>query len=228
MLAPNHPLLTTPKREISLAEGVFCAVEVKPDISQTREFDIALNQIRSVKKLTRKTFTDIPGITRRRAAFENLIPGVVFSAKSLKPGDLWRYLYRKVHIENWPVEELPDIIFTLDNGLYRISRLITGTPFGSQLHTTDFKIMTHSESAMFHFISKKGEALAIFLIQLFSFPLPIMLSHEFILSDYLIGVEAFIDPYPLQLKSLATLKKPVVSEEEYQKLIDLHEKMITP
>jgi len=32
ILAPNHPMLTTPKRKIILAEGVFAAVEVKPEL----------------------------------------------------------------------------------------------------------------------------------------------------------------------------------------------------
>ena len=37
ILAPNHPPLITPKREIILAEGVYAAVEVKPNISTLTE-----------------------------------------------------------------------------------------------------------------------------------------------------------------------------------------------
>lgn len=37
ILAPNHPRLITPKREVLLAEGVFAAIEVKPDISTLTE-----------------------------------------------------------------------------------------------------------------------------------------------------------------------------------------------
>jgi len=33
VLAPNHPKLITPKRLVVLAEGVYSAIEVKPDIS---------------------------------------------------------------------------------------------------------------------------------------------------------------------------------------------------
>lgn len=53
VLAPNHPRLITPKREVILAEGVFCAIEVKPDIkslSAKSEFNRSLDQIKSVKK----------------------------------------------------------------------------------------------------------------------------------------------------------------------------------
>jgi hypothetical protein len=60
VLAPIHPQLTTPVREVILAEGVYAAVEVKPDISvltDQGEFLRGLKQIESVKALVRATIS---------------------------------------------------------------------------------------------------------------------------------------------------------------------------
>lgn len=58
VLAPNHPRLITPVREVILAEGVYAAVEVKPDISvltDNSELMRGLNQIKSIKNLKRQS-----------------------------------------------------------------------------------------------------------------------------------------------------------------------------
>jgi hypothetical protein len=56
ILHPIHPRLETPERTIAFAEGVFAAVEVKPDISvltERSEFARGLKQINSVRQLKR-------------------------------------------------------------------------------------------------------------------------------------------------------------------------------
>jgi hypothetical protein len=51
ILSPNHSPMQTPKREVILAEGVFAAIEIKPDIStltDDSEFNRGLMQIKSI------------------------------------------------------------------------------------------------------------------------------------------------------------------------------------
>jgi hypothetical protein len=56
ILNPNHPYTTTDdsKYSIILADGVDCAIELKPDLNSEVEIFRALNQIVTVKKLRRK------------------------------------------------------------------------------------------------------------------------------------------------------------------------------
>jgi hypothetical protein len=81
VLLPNHPKLTTPKREIILAEGVHAAIEIKPDIStltKRAEFHRGLKQIQSVKKINRSK-NPYNGLVED---YFHRIPGIIFSFKS--------------------------------------------------------------------------------------------------------------------------------------------------
>ncbi|HNW82972.1 MAG TPA: hypothetical protein PKG52_08795 [bacterium] len=57
ILNPSHPYTIDPKNErasIIFADGVDCAIEIKPDLANNHELIRSLDQIRSVKKLRRK------------------------------------------------------------------------------------------------------------------------------------------------------------------------------
>ncbi len=180
VLAPNHPLLTTPKRKIILAEGVYAAIEVKPDIKNKDEFERALKQVKSIKKLDRRTY--IPNLSKR-VDFENKIPAIIFSVKSLAPNDLYSFLKDKISEGVVSIEELPDIILTLDNGLYVFAPDITRKPFGKFFID---KKPSFTKTSMIQFCeTTKAETLALFLIQFLNLPSPIMKNQDFILNEYL-------------------------------------------
>ena len=56
VLSPSHPYTVDPlngKASVIFADGVDYAIEVKPDLSQIKELERGLEQIRSVKRLRR-------------------------------------------------------------------------------------------------------------------------------------------------------------------------------
>ena len=186
VLAPNHPMLTTPKRKVILAEGVYAAIEVKPDIKNKDEFERGLKQIKSIKKLNRKTYLpDFSKLTGNspRPDFEKKIPSIIFSATSLAPNDLYEYLKLKIKEGVITIDDIPDMILTLDNGLYVFSKDITRRPFGKYFidNTKGF-----TKTTMIQFCeTSKSETLALFLLQFLNLPSPIMLNQESILNEYL-------------------------------------------
>ncbi len=83
VLNPSHPYTVDPingKASIIFADGVDYAIEVKPDLSQKKEVERALEQIRSVKKLTRirKGLAKTPDEIERAKR----IPSFIFSDKT--------------------------------------------------------------------------------------------------------------------------------------------------
>lgn len=184
ILAPNHPKLLTPKREVIIAEGVFTAVEVKPDISslpmksitaeKTRcEFRRALWQIQSVKKLKR----NLPAILRTLEELTR-IPCVIFAKKSRSAKDTINYMIQC--LKNNAIEpfELPDIILTLDNGLI--------------YHTLDFEKSAfneiskdHKGEVFVHIDSKNEVTLGTFILLLLSFSSPEPLMQDHIIKEYI-------------------------------------------
>ena len=186
ILAPNHPILITPKRSIILAEGVYAAIEVKPDIYNKVEFARGLEQIKSIKSLERKTYvpdlTNILG-THPIPDFAKKIPCILFSAKSLKPQDTVDFIKAKLKSNELTIYDLPDMILTLDNGLFVFSPDIKRTPFGNYFlsNKTEF-----SETTMLHFCeTTKAQTLTLFLLHLLNLPSPILKNSDFILNDYL-------------------------------------------
>jgi hypothetical protein len=190
ILAPNHPVLTTPKRQIILAEGVYAAIEVKPDIKNKDEFKRALLQVKSIKKLNRKTY--VPDLSKllggqSRTEFENKIPVIIYSAKSLRPNKLYEFIKESIADGTTSLEELPDMILTLDNGLYVFAPDITRKPFGQFFidNKPDF-----TKTAMIQFCeTTKAETLALFLLQFLNLPSPIMKNQDFILNEYLKSIK---------------------------------------
>jgi len=185
ILAPNHPILTTPKRSIILAEGVYAAVEVKPDIANKVEFERSLQQVKSVKNLNRKIFS--PDLSRLMKTpplpeFKKKIPSIIFSAKSLSPAETYNFIYSKLEANELTIYDLPDMIVTLDNGLFVYSPIISTTLFGN-FFLSQNKHFT--ENTLLHFETNKSETLALFLWHLFTVPSPVMLNAESLLIDYL-------------------------------------------
>lgn len=192
VLSPNHPMLTTPKRKIILAEGVYAAIEVKPNIKDKNEFKRALLQVKSIKKLNRKNY--IPDFSKLmnkkpRPDFHNKIPSIIFASKSLSPKDLVSFIREKISSNIITIDDLPDIILTLDNGLFVFAPDITYTPFGP--YFTE-KNPQFSKTVLLHFCeTEKSETLALFLLHFLNLPSPILKSQDFIINDYLKSVSGF-------------------------------------
>ncbi|EIJ36958.1 DUF6602 domain-containing protein [Thiothrix nivea] len=93
-----HPRLFTPKREVILAEGVYAAIEIKPDIktlTNKSEFHRGLKQIQSVKRLQRKLPTlhtegKVPESRHR-------IPSVIFSKEARHINDTIIYIEEQIN-----------------------------------------------------------------------------------------------------------------------------------
>lgn len=186
VVAPSHPLLTTPKREIILAEGVYAAVEVKPDIKNKDEFHRGLMQVKSIKQLERKTYVpDLSKLLGRKpkADFEKKIPSIIFSAKSLDPADQYAFLKDLLAKGEIGINDMPDMILTLDHGLYVFSPDITTKTFGEWFlkQKTGF-----TPTMMLHFCeTSKAQTLALFLLYFLNLPSPTLLTQESILNEYL-------------------------------------------
>ena len=186
ILAPNHPILTTPKRSVILAEGVYAAVEIKPDIYDKKEFSRGLEQVKSIKALERKTY--LPDLTKLLKTqptpdFAKKIPCILFSAKSLKPQDTVDFIKEKIKNGELTIYDLPDMIVTLDNGFYVFSPDIKRTPFGNWFlkNTTGF-----SDTTLIHFCeTTKAQTLTLFLLHLLNLPSPVLKNSDFILNEYI-------------------------------------------
>ncbi len=192
VLAPNHPMLTTPKRKLILAEGVYAAIEVKPDIKNKDEFERALIQVKSIKKLNRRNYVpDFSKLLKKRPRpdFHNKIPSIIFSAKSLSPNDLVKFLKDKISANVITIEDLPDIILTLDNGLFVFAPDISYLPFGQFFleKNSDF-----SKTTLLQFCeTEKSETLALFLLHFLNLPSPILKNQDFIINEYLKSITGF-------------------------------------
>ena len=185
ILAPNHPILTTPKRSIILAEGVFAAVEVKPDIANKIEFNRGLEQVKSIKALNRKTFIpDLSRLTKTAPTpdFKKKIPSIIFSAKSSSPDETYKFLYAKLESKELTIYDLPDIIVTLDNGLFVYSPMISTTLFGNYFLKNSPGTI---ENTLLHFETNKSETLALFIWHLLTLPSPVLMNSESLLIEYL-------------------------------------------
>jgi len=189
LLAPNHPKLTTPIREVIIAEGVHAAVELKPDISNLSDADgteikRALKQIQSVKKLERKvarlnlTFT---GQQKQNPYFDK-IPTFLFSFVSKPATEMIAFLVKQVQVGVYDFDDFPDFIVTLDNGI------LFYTPYAKECmykNILDENFSSFPDSLFLHFPLDQAETLAMFLIALYSVNPPEILISNFILKNYL-------------------------------------------
>jgi hypothetical protein len=183
ILAPNHPRLYTPTRTIILSEGVYAAIEVKPDIkvlTKKSEFYRALMQIKSVKELKReipfhKKLGDIPSDM-------HLIPCIIFSKTSQDSSLTVKFM--KECVENNFVLpcELPDMIISLEKGIIFHTMHIERTLFAN------WDEENHSSNYGEKYITLNGPnevVLCLFLWLLFSVVVPEPMISDFILINYL-------------------------------------------
>lgn len=184
IMAPNHPRLLTPKRKVILSEGVYAAVEVKPDIStltEKSEFHRALNQIKSVKNLKRILpilFTEgnVPDELQR-------IPSVIFSKKSADLGKVVEYLKLQVKKGILIPSELPDMILSLDKGIMFHSMFIEKSIFS---HWVKQQSMVHNGEKYICLKSDKKESvLGLFILILLCFKAPEPSMSDYILKEYI-------------------------------------------
>lgn len=227
ILAPNHPNLLTPKREIILAEGVFCAIEVKPDIkslSEKSEFNRSLKQIKTVKNLNRKHIFKINNNLNNSDYFTK-IPGIIFSKKSSSAVDMIDFLRKKVKSKELGKEEIPDMIFSLENGVLLYTPHIKQTVYYEAFN--ELKKMYLDEEVFLHFHSDKEHInLLLFILLLLNYKTPEPRHSDFFIKNYLndVGDEYNIAAYPLD-ENKKSLENPKFKEALLQnKLHDLLDK----
>ncbi|GHB69182.1 DUF6602 domain-containing protein [Persicitalea jodogahamensis] len=180
ILAPNHPKLLTPIREIIIAEGVYCAIEIKPDIATLTyksEFYRSLVQIKSVKAINRKlkllsTQKDLPDHLHR-------IPSCIFSKDARPAEDTVAFMLDCINQGKLTTYELPDAIVVIDNYIIFHSTNVGSTIF------KDWASDRTAEEDVFLILKTEKSSIAIFLLILFNFPSPIPDITENILLKYL-------------------------------------------
>lgn len=92
LLNPSHPYTTSDEINFSiiLADGVDAAIEVKPKLNSDKEIERSLEQITSVKKLTRKrtSILNLKVIGNQRSpetlATGKKIPSIIFAIETYK------------------------------------------------------------------------------------------------------------------------------------------------
>ena len=187
IMTPNHPYLKTPMRpEIIIAEGVYAAIEVKPDIStlsEKGELYRGLKQSQSVKKLTRNI--SMPNIDRLdlKGKYKK-IPFIIFSGKSSDIEKTLEFIDKEVKEGKFTKEDLPDIIFSLDGWLiYHTENIKTS------LFYPNFKeegISNEKENVFMLFKGKVNDIICILLLLLFKFGGPEYIINGYIVNDYLL------------------------------------------
>ncbi|WP_396637246.1 DUF6602 domain-containing protein [Maribacter sp. R77961] len=190
VLAPNHPNLITPKREVILAEGVFCAVEVKPDISslsKTSEFVRSTIQIKSIKNLNRKIDRlnlKILG-NKDKPVYFNKIPAVVFSKKSASFDKIIEHFRERVKTDELKKDELPDIIFSIENGVLFYCPHFKHTTYYNMLNEP--QKLLFDEATFMQVCSKENEEhinLLIFLMMFLNLEKPHIPISDFFIKQY--------------------------------------------
>lgn len=181
LLAPNHPRLVTPVREVIIAGGVHAAIEIKPEITtltEGSEFKRGLRQIRTVKNLNR----EIGVLPTGYIPADHKIPCVIFSNKSRKYLDIVNYMVNLVADSTFQPDEFPDLIVSLDNGI------LFHTPYASKSIFQNFigqQKPNHSERVFLHFPYSEN-TLALFLLILYAFTPPEPYIADPILKKYLL------------------------------------------
>lgn len=183
---PDHPRLKTPLRpDIILSDGVFAAIEVKPDISTLTdkgEFNRGLNQCKSVKKLYRYFEKSSLNEIDEKKNYKR-IPFIIFSKKSNDIESTAEFIISKIDNKKIKPYEVPDIVFSLDGWLlYHTSNIKTSIFFPT------FKqegISDDCENVFMLFKANENDCLCLLLLILFSFPWPGYIVNDFIIYKYI-------------------------------------------
>lgn len=182
ILGPNHPLLITPKRKVIIAEGVFAAIEVKPDIStltRNSEFNRSLIQIQSVKKLSRRICTY--NFSKPYDLKPYTIPSIIFSKTCGSLEDTTQYMISCNNHNYILSEEIPDIVLSLDKGIIYHSMNIEKSILSDWVK--DKNII--GEIYLCIYSDKSEDILSLFIFLLLSLKPAQPLLNDFIIKDYL-------------------------------------------
>lgn len=239
VLAPNHPRLITPKREVILAEGVYAAIEVKPDISvltENSELFRALKQIESVKKLDRQTefFTTLKKLNSPvKPDYFYKIPSVIFSFHSADIKKTVKFICEKVKEGIIYEEGIPDLIVTLDKGILFFTPYLSHTSIGNIFNKNMFLKDLYGEKIFVHWESDKKEyTLLLFLLLFLNFTPPTHLLQKFIILDYLEKIEVVVkrNVYPIGISEKASLDLNVIlkslAKENRKKIENIQPDMV--
>lgn len=184
---PEHPKLKTPMRpEIILAEGVYAAIEVKPDIStltDKSEFNRALNQCKSVKKLNRNIEMAHLNKLDKNKRYKK-IPFVIFSKKANDIEKTLDFVISKIEKKKLKPYEVPDVIFSLDGWLIYHTVNIKTSLFEPTFKKED--ISDDNQSVFMLFKGNINDLLCILLLILFKFPGSGYVMNDYIVNKYLL------------------------------------------
>ncbi|MFN8324086.1 MAG: DUF6602 domain-containing protein [Chitinophagales bacterium] len=200
VLFPNHPRLKTPAREVIIAEGVYAAVEVKPNIAtltSDSEFHRALLQIQSVKQIDRnRVIFDLAALRRsKESPYFNKIPGIIFSFKSQALNNITQYLQQLYSDGVIDPTEFPDIIITIDQGIVFYCPQIKETIFKPYL---DHVAAEYPDKVLVEIHETETSQLVWFLRLFLALPKPAIALSTSILYQYLeIEGNANLKFYPL-------------------------------
>lgn len=181
---PDHPKLKTPMRpEIILAEGVYAAIEVKPDLSKQSEFNRAIEQCKSVKKLNRNI--DMPKVNLYDAKKTyKKIPFVIFSKKAKDIEKTTEHIISLIESGKLEVYEVPDVIFSLDGWmLYHTVNIRTSLYYNAFIQQG---VPENSENVFMAFKGLPNDLLCMLLLVLFKFPGHGYVVNEYIINNYLL------------------------------------------
>lgn len=208
VLSPNHPKLITPVREITLAEGVFVAVEVKPDITtltKKGEFMKGLMQIKSVKNISRTVQRlDLSMLTgeKKPSDYFDKIPGVIFTSKSSDLEKVVKFIAQKVKDGTLKVDEIPDLIVNLSKGVISYSPVFEETTLAEYFKNKNVEIP--KRAFVTYESSEKASILILFLRYFLNFTPSYHSLTKFIVTEYLDDVKT---DFKIKLHNLDDLIK---------------------
>ena len=186
---PQHPPCRTPNRDIILADGVYAAVEVKPDITtltENGELARSLKQANSVKQIKRKIKVSkvFSSHLESKPPEFHRIPYVVFSKDVSDPFKTVEFLDKMKEINSLNAWDLPDVIFGYRNWLIYHAPDVAICSINNYFNSHD---CSSGEAYMvFH---SGDDTIIYFLAILFSFILPRTQLNDFLLKDYLLPIK---------------------------------------
>lgn len=181
---PDHPKLKTPMRpEIILAEGVYAAIEVKPDLSTKKEFNRAIEQCKSVKKLSRNNDMRRVNLYDKKRTYKK-IPFIIFSKKAKDIEETVESIISLIESGKLETYEVPDVIFSLDGWmLYHTVNIRTSLFFHNFIQRG---VPENSENVFIGFKGSSNDLLCMLLLILFKFPGHGYIVNEYIINNYLL------------------------------------------
>jgi len=194
VLSPHHPKLITPKREVVIAEGVFAAIEVKPDIrtlTENGEFYVALNQIKSVKSIIRDVqrldFSELFN-EKKPPDYYDKIPSVIFTSKSANLDKTINFMIKQLGEGKFGSEEFPDLIVCLDKGIITYSPHFEFTGLADYFKK-EIKMEIPKRAFISYESTEKSSILILFLRHFLNFTPSQMPMSDFIIKNYLSDIK---------------------------------------